>query len=55
MLCREISVVSKRRQIVLRQGELPLRAKEVAKQFFTTPGMLLWIVGGVVLFALNIG
>lgn len=50
-----VLLVSKRRQIVLRQGELPLRAKEVAKQFFTTPGMLLWIVGGVVLFALNIG
>ena len=50
-----VLLISKRRQIVLRQGELPLRAKEVAKQFFTTPGMLLWIVGGVVLFALNIG
>lgn len=50
-----VLLICRRKRIVLRQGELPLKAKEVAKQFFTTPGMLLWIVGGVVLFVMNIG
>lgn len=49
-----VLLIINRKNFKVNRGEVQLSKGEVAKQFFTTPGMWLWIVATVVLFALNV-
>lgn len=49
-----VLLIVNRKKFRLNQGELQLTKGEVAKQFFTTPGMWLWIIATVALFVINV-
>ncbi|MBQ8662716.1 MAG: CPBP family intramembrane metalloprotease [Eubacterium sp.] len=49
-----VLLIINRKKFLLYQGELPLSRGEVAKQFFTTPCMWLWIIATVALFVINV-
>lgn len=49
-----VLLIVNRKKFLLYQGELPLSKGEVVKQFFTTPGMWLWIIATVALFVINV-
>lgn len=49
-----ILLIYHRKKFKVYEGELQLSKREVAKQFFTTPGMLIMLVAIVVLFVLNV-
>lgn len=49
-----VLLIVNRKKFRLNAGELTLSKGQVAKLFFTTPGMLVWIAAIVVLFAINV-
>ena len=49
-----ILLIVRRREFFLYEGELQLTKSEVVKNIFTNPGMWLWVVVTVALFAINI-
>ena len=49
-----VLLICNRKNFRVNQGEVQLSKGEVAKQFFTTPGMWVWIAAIAVLFILNV-
>lgn len=49
-----VLLIVNRKKFLLHQGELVLSKKELLKNLFTTPGMLLWMVAIVALFVINV-